>query len=921
VATAAFIAAGIAFIPNVAQADDSPHAPQHTTLVTAPAPSPAAAAKPHAFTSPASRSVRLQRTTGAATTTAGPNVSAAGNSIYATTAQTCATETGDGTQAHPYCLVQDAVNAAQPGDTVYVLNGNGNASPESVTVTTSDISIVGVGDQAWIWPGSMNNIKPALILDGVSNVAVSNLVLTGAPGQPTVQVVNSTGVTLDSDYVDGSSDSGPAAVAIDGSSSDITVSRTYLRGSSETAVTPAVSVASGAEDVTLAANLIAASGITATGVQGLDVTNNTIQRGCYPAVAVAEASTGVSIENNLFEDANPTTDASLGGYKSSCTQHGDTWAADVSVDADAASGVTTDYNAFYVYGTDATAPYDWAGTGYPTLAAFRSATQQGTHDLDDTVKANGQNLRFETVPTIDLAPAHGSVVIGSADPDAPGKPSTDFFGTGPFTSRGAVEYVNPNPTLAVAVTGGDDTSAYAGTLTTAITSAPVPVTQTISWGDGTTSTSTAFGSASITNSHRYAKVGEYVIDVTVTDSSGETVHSTVHWLTLGSSYKAYGPTRLLDTRTGNGAPKAKVPAHGTVRLQIGGRGTIPARVTAAVLNLTVTDTTAGGYITAYPEGGTRPATSNVNFGARQTVPNLGLVPVGGNGYVDLYNSSTAPVDLVADINGYYVDTTSASYYQPLSPFRLADTRYGTGTPKRQLMPGGSITVQVAGNDHGLLPSSGISAVALNVTATNTRSSGVVTAYPDGTATPVASNLNFVSGRTIANAVVTPVGSDGKIRVSLNAGARPADVIVDVVGYYNASAKGAYVPTLPSRILDTRNTADWSTGPLRPGDYVSMAFAPGEPDFTAMVLNTTVVNTTGTGWLGVAPDPNSEAQYDNGTAIWPPVPATSTLNWVKGQIVPNLVQAGLGKNGIVDLFDRSNGNMDLVVDSFGYYQTD
>ncbi|WP_329176350.1 right-handed parallel beta-helix repeat-containing protein [Streptomyces sp. NBC_01477] len=915
-ATAAFVAAGVALIPNVAQADSSPRAAHHTTAAATKTLSAATAPRKHHFDTPAPRSARLQRAASPAAAVSAKD--ATGTTIHVRTTPSCTSDTGDGTQAAPYCLIQDAVDAAHPGDTVSVQNPSGVASPQTVTVTTSGISIVGVGN--WVWLQPADAAKPTLTLDGVSDVTVRNLIVEGAAGRSAVRIANSTGVTFDSGYVDGARDAGPAAVDVDGTSSGVTISRTYIDAGSATAGARAVSLAAGAKDVTLAANLIAASGVAASGVQGLNVTNNTIQRGCYPALTVADASTGVSVENNLFEDANLSTDNPLGGHPADCASTGDTWAADVSVSADSADAVTSDYNAFYVYGTDATSPYDWAGTGYPTLAAFQAATPQGAHDVKDTVKAATQQPRSLSSGIIDAAPQHGSAVIGSANPDAPGKPATDFYGAGSFTSRGAVEYVNPNPTLAVAITGGDDTSAYGGSLDTRITSASVTLTETVSWGDGKSTTTTVYGPGGYTAEHRYAKAGVFPVTVTVTDPYGNAASTKTDWVTQGRNFTAVGPTRLLDTRNGTGAQKAKVPGRGTVRVQIAGRAGVPAGVTAAVLNLTVTGSSAGGVITAYPDGYARPTTSNLNFVAGQTVPNLGIVPVGENGYVDLYNQSPKPVDLIADITGYY-GLDGASYFQPLAPYRATDTRYGTGTPKRQIGSGGSIIVQIAGNDHGQIPSSGVTAVALNVTAVNAKGGAVLTVYPDGKAKPVASNLNVTGGRIIANAVVTPVGSDGRIRVALNTGAKPLDVVVDVVGYYSASVKGAYVPLLPDRWLDTRDPAQWSGGPLGPGEYAIIPFAPDEPDFTGVVLNTTVVNTTSSGWLGVAPDPNTVDQYNSGTEVWPPTPVSSTLNWVKGQIVPNMSQASLGKHGIVDFFNRSGGKTDLVVDLFGYYQND
>ncbi|MER6777416.1 MULTISPECIES: hypothetical protein [unclassified Streptomyces] len=78
---------------------------------------------------------------------------------------------------------------------------------------------------------------------------------------------------------------------------------------------------------------------------------------------------------------------------------------------------------------------------------------------------------------------------------------------------------------------------------------------------------------------------------------------------------------------------------------------------------------------------------------------------------------------------------------------------------------------------------GVTAVALNMTVTNPQEAGHLTAYPSGQAAPSTSSVNFAAGQTVANAVIVPVGPDGKITVR-NGGWKPADVVIDVLGYYS-----------------------------------------------------------------------------------------------------------------------------------------
>ncbi|MFD9307918.1 hypothetical protein ACFWCB_35465 [Streptomyces sp. NPDC060048] len=460
-----------------------------------------------------------------------------------------------------------------------------------------------------------------------------------------------------------------------------------------------------------------------------------------------------------------------------------------------------------------------------------------------------------------------------------------------------------------------NTSAHAVKLNTTVTNLPgVQATAVIDWGDGTTSNENALGSTTMTTRHNYEEIGAYTITVTVTESAHNTsAKNSVAFLTAGSEFTPYSPTRLLDTRDGTGGAKAKVAPHTSTRLKIAGYGTIPAGVTAVALNLTVTNTTSEGHVTAFPSGFPKPITSNVNFVPGQTVPNLAIVPVGEDGYVELYNGGWESIDLIADVTGYFT-TAASSGYTPIGPIRFADTRAGLGTAKGQVAGQKSFGLQI-GNSHGV--PAGITAVALNVTVTNPRDAGHLTAYPSGQQAPTASNLNFTAGQTVANSVIVPVGQDGKINIRNGAWAG-TDVIVDVVGYYSQAGEGAYLPVEPERVFDTRDPEGGVFGVLPGRWYIWWDFSSKWPDDSAYVLNTTTTNTRGPGFLAVAPDPNARWMYDQGSESAPPIPTSSTLNFTAAKTVPNLVQASTGNNGIIDFFNESDADIDLIVDMFGYY---
>lgn len=454
------------------------------------------------------------------------------------------------------------------------------------------------------------------------------------------------------------------------------------------------------------------------------------------------------------------------------------------------------------------------------------------------------------------------------------------------------------------------TSAHAVQLDMTFTTDPnASINAVIEWGDGEKSSTPADPTAQTLN-HTYAKAGVYTVKVSLFE--GATLRGTneVVFRTAGNEFTPHAPTRLLDTREGTGAPKQKVPAFGTARVKVAGAAQIPAGVTAVALNVTVTNPTKAGHVRVYAEGGDVPTTSNVNYAPGQTVPNMVIATVGDNGYVDIYNHGDGAIDLIADVTGYF-SKSAASGYTSLDPSRVVDTREGLGTGRGPVAGFANFSTQITGRAG--VPSTA-KAVALNVTVTDTQADGHLTVYPSGGQAPTASNLNFTAGQTIANSVIVPIGPDGKISVRNGAGAG-AHVVVDVVGYYSPESESALIRSFPDRWFDTREDPD---GPLDGRGYIYGRVGGGDPDVTALVLNATVTNTAGTGFLTVSPDPNSWEAYQGGWDSWPTPPNSSNLNWTPGKTVPNLVQGSGGVNNVIDFWNMSYQPTDLVVDTFGFY---
>ena len=112
------------------------------------------------------------------------------------------------------------------------------------------------------------------------------------------------------------------------------------------------------------------------------------------------------------------------------------------------------------------------------------------------------------------------------------------------------------------------------------------------------------------------------------------------------------PARIADSLSKQQI-RGAVPAHGTVTVQVTGKGRIPATgVSAVLLNVTAVAPQKAGYVTVWPAGIPRTGTSNLNFQAGQTIPNTVIVKVGTGGRIQLYNGSTGTVHLLVDVTGY-----------------------------------------------------------------------------------------------------------------------------------------------------------------------------------------------------------------------------------------------------------------------------
>ena len=247
---------------------------------------------------------------------------------------------------------------------------------------------------------------------------------------------------------------------------------------------------------------------------------------------------------------------------------------------------------------------------------------------------------------------------------------------------------------------------------------------------------------------------------------------------FGEPGRTVTPDRLLDTRNAIGVPgRTLVPADGVVSLQVAGRGGVPTGADAVTMNLTAVTAAAAGFVTVWPCDAQRPNSSNLNFVAGGTRPNLVTVALSEVGTACIYTS--AEVHLLADVGTWFGDAGSSGFVE-LNPDRILDTRNGIGAPRSKLGANSVLTLQVHGRG-GV--DSDADSVVMNVTATGTESAGFVTVWPCDAARSEVSNLNFAAGDTNPNLVSVRLSAAGT--VCLFASAR-TDLLADVAGFMTST---------------------------------------------------------------------------------------------------------------------------------------
>ena len=402
-----------------------------------------------------------------------------------------------------------------------------------------------------------------------------------------------------------------------------------------------------------------------------------------------------------------------------------------------------------------------------------------------------------------------------------------------------------------------------------------------------------------------------------------------------STYTAIAPSRVLDTRpTGGGHTNiglTGVFGAGTVRTfkvggatYVGGYGdwAAPWNAVAVTGNVTIVNETAAGLVALGPTMAATGEVTTINFvkgDIRANNVTVGLAP--GGTISAVYRSSTAgaTTQLIFDVTGYFLPSTTGATYHAVAPGRVLDTRATTGShtniglkgkfANRVVRTFGVAGVKALGWSSALVPSSA-TAVTGNLTVTAASSVGYVALGPTMTSTPSTSTINVAKGANCANGVTVALRGGKLQAVWAGTTGSSADVIFDVTGYFTDSLTGLrYHPITPVRLLDS------SKGKGLAGAFHSKTsrtlvvggIAAIPADAKGISGNLTVVGPSSAGYAFISPTTISS-------------PTSSTVNASVHQTVANGFDVALSSGKLALIWVGTTGSTaNLQLDVTGYWK--
>ncbi len=233
-------------------------------------------------------------------------------------------------------------------------------------------------------------------------------------------------------------------------------------------------------------------------------------------------------------------------------------------------------------------------------------------------------------------------------------------------------------------------------------------------------------------------------------------------------------------------------------------------------------------------------------------------------------------------------------FQPVTPFRFADSRHDIGVGR--LPANQQVRVTIAGRSG--IPADA-TAISANFTGVGAPAAGYLTASNCAEADPSFSTLNYEANDGVPNQAIIPLDRGDLCLFSSEA----TDIVIDINGYVSPNSAQVFIPVAPQRLFDSRPSGQ----PLRAGEVLRVAVeggaSPAPSEAVAVAVNLTGVIPDETGWIRAFPCDVAE-------------PSVSSLNPRVGRARANSAIVPTAADGTICL--TSNVNSHVIIDITGWF---
>ncbi|GAB7008029.1 hypothetical protein JCM18899A_55080 [Nocardioides sp. AN3] len=323
--------------------------------------------------------------------------------------------------------------------------------------------------------------------------------------------------------------------------------------------------------------------------------------------------------------------------------------------------------------------------------------------------------------------------------------------------------------------------------------------------------------------------------------------------------------------------------------------------------------TVDGHIYVRPTGSGQAGWTAMLFNKPGWMSNTVVIKLSGSGKFDI--QADWGIDVIIGAQGYFTagSTAPGGFVPSLTPFRVADSRYGNGVPQAKLTNNVPVTVQVASGSNGV-PASGVpmgaSAVFVNFTVINGSTASGQIHGNAADASGAGGGLNFMASANTTLGAVVPLSADGKMKVTLTftPTTGTADMVADIVGFYTATdndyAAGTFTPA-DSWLVNNKTIAAHTTATY---SIAGVGGVPVNGSGVNAVAASVVVHQANVGGSG-------------NVSMWPdgfPLPNVTSLVFPETSYRSTSTTIGVGAEGKINVYNNSSQPISIFIQLQGWF---